>query len=85
MALDTSDSHLEAQYKKDAYELAKTLRPATCVKQVHAVQVTVHGADVLLELNQRTIPKAMLDTIGDYGDLRIEGTNGPTLEATVQL
>jgi len=82
MALDVTDR--EAQAKKDAYELASTLRSATCTKEVHVVQIFAGGgAEILLELNQRTIPEPMLETISEYGELHIEGVRGPTLECTV--
>jgi hypothetical protein len=45
----------------------------------------VHGTDITVKYNQRTLPKGFCELVGKYADVRIEGTNGRTVELLIQL
>lgn len=45
--------------------------------------VDVHYAEVCIAIPQRELPAGFLETVSQYGDLRIEGVDGETVETTV--
>lgn len=73
-----------AHTKSQAEQLASTLRSATCTLYAKVFTLDNGCERVEVELTQRTIPSPMLETISEYGPLKVRRVCGPSLRFIVE-
>lgn len=72
------------KHYRDAKELIEKL-PDTDGWEVWLAQSDVHHSEVCVLIPYREIPAGFLKTVGQYGDMRVEGLNEDSTEAVIYI